>query len=391
MKLTFYSNFLNHHQLPFCLYMNKILGDGFRFVACSPIGQERLSMGYEDMNSKYDFVIREYHDEKSKKEAIRLSEESDVIIIGSAPIRYLEKRALDGKLSFIYSERLLKKGTYRRFIPVTRCKVYNNFIRFKNTNTHILCASSYTAYDLSLFGMQGNTYKWGYFPEVKNYDIDILMKSKHKEVVKILWCGRLLSLKHPEAAIQVAKKLKSKEIPFTLDIIGNGKMASYIQKLINKNNLEKEISILGAMSPEQVRSHMEFADIFLFTSDFNEGWGAVLNEAMNSGCAVVASHAIGSVPFLIKHRKNGFIYQNNDINDLYNCVEKLATEKDLCYNLGKSAYETMINQWNAKIAAERLLVIAEGLSNGDNFDSFSDGPCSRANIIKNNWIKGRDV
>lgn len=51
------------------------------------------------------------------------------------------------------------------------------------------------------------------------------------------------------------------------------------------------------MKASEVRSYMEKADIYLFTSDFNEGWGAVLNESMNSGCAVVASHAIGSVPF----------------------------------------------------------------------------------------------
>ncbi len=52
--------------------------------------------------------------------------------------------------------------------------------------------------------------------------------------------------------------------------------------------------MLGAMSPDKVRAYMERADVFLFTSDFNEGWGAVLNESMNSGCAVVASHAMVS-------------------------------------------------------------------------------------------------
>ena len=34
---------------------------------------------------------------------------------------------------------------------------------------------------------------------------------------------------------------------------------------------------------------MEKADIFLFTSDRREGWGAVANEAMNSACALVVS------------------------------------------------------------------------------------------------------
>jgi glycosyltransferase involved in cell wall biosynthesis len=45
--------------------------------------------------------------------------------------------------------------------------------------------------------------------------------------------------------------------------------------------------------------------VFIFTSDRNEGWGAVLNEAMGSGCAVVAADLIGSVPYLIEHKKMG--------------------------------------------------------------------------------------
>ena len=36
-----------------------------------------------------------------------------------------------------------------------------------------------------------------------------------------------------------------------------------------------------------------------------EGWGAVVNEAMNSGCAVVADHMIGAAPWLIRQGENG--------------------------------------------------------------------------------------
>ena len=53
---------------------------------------------------------------------------------------------------------------------------------------------------------------------------------------------------------------------------------------------------------------MERADIYLATSDRQEGWGAVINEAMNSGCAVVADHMMGAVPYLISHEENGMIY-----------------------------------------------------------------------------------
>ena len=48
---------------------------------------------------------------------------------------------------------------------------------------------------------------------------------------------------------------------------------------------------------------MEESEIYLVTSDRKEGWGAVVNEAMNSGCAVVADHMIGAAPWMIRQRR----------------------------------------------------------------------------------------
>ena len=47
---------------------------------------------------------------------------------------------------------------------------------------------------------------------------------------------------------------------------------------------------------QEMRKH----EIFLFTSDRNEGWGAVSNESMSNGCMLVGSDGIGSIPFLVK-------------------------------------------------------------------------------------------
>lgn len=140
------------------------------------------------------------------------------------------------------------------------------------------------------------------------------------------------------------------------------------------------------MSPEEVRKYMERANIYLFTSDFNEGWGAVLNESMNSACAVVASHAIGAVPFLLEHKKNGLIYKNGDINNLYENVKLLLDNQELSKKLGLEAYLTMKKKWNVKEATSKLLTLAESiLSNRPVY--YHDGPCSKAEIITNKWSK----
>ena len=132
---------------------------------------------------------------------------------------------------------------------------------------------------------------------------------------------------------------------------------------------------------------MEKAGVYLFTSDQKEGWGAVLNEAMNSACAVVASHATGSAPFLIQDKENGLLYQSGNTDDLYRKVKYLLDHPTETERMGKKAYETVTDLWNAEIAAERLLRLSACILNGEDCaDLYESGPCSRAEIIKNDWF-----
>ena len=157
--------------------------------------------------------------------------------------------------------------------------------------------------------------------------------------------------------------------------------------MVNNKGLSDCVRLLGSKTTEEVRRYMEEASIFLFTSDRNEGWGAVLNEAMNSGCAVVASHAIGSVPFLINYGNTGLIYRSGDIEDLYEKVKYLIENQDKATELGKKAYSTLTELWNAETAAERFKQIVQAIKAGGTTNLFDDGPCSNASVLKDDWRK----
>ena len=387
MKVTFFSNFLNHHQLPFCLAMDKLTEGQFTFVATTSVPQDRLQMGYHDMNKQYPFVLTTYDSEENERVAQMLAMRSDVIITGSAPEIYTRMRIEQGKLTFRYSERIYKRGTWRALSPRGFCSMMKYHRKYRKAPLYMLCASAYTPFDYSLTGSYlGKTFKWGYFPEVKRQNIDALMRLKGlKGKPSILWVGRLIEWKHPDASIRLAEKLKQEGYDFELNIIGNGAMEQQLRQMIHDKQLDDCVSMLGAMSPEKVRDYMEAADIFLFTSDFNEGWGAVLNEAMNSGCAVVASHAIGSVPFLIRDGENGLIYKNGDETGLFNRVVGLIDHPEKREQMGRMAYQTLADQWNAETAASRFLQLCQAIQNGRPLDLFEEGPCSRAEILRNGW------
>lgn len=385
MTVTFISNYLSPHQLPFCEAMVALIGKNYNFIATTPTNSERLSM-YPELNEIYPFVIMSYKSNEMMQKAKELANKSDVVIIGSAPDSFIEERLKKGKLTFKYSERLYKKGLSLKNFPRAFISSYIHHGRFQRYPIYMLCASAFTTYDLFIFGnYKGRTFKWGYFPEYKEYDIDDLLRKKNGQTVKILWVGRFLRWKHPELVLDVAKRLENENYQYNIQMIGDGEEFDRIKNMAFGLNLKQTIDFLGILRTNEVRKYMEEADVFLFTSDFNEGWGAVLNEAMNSGCAVVASHAIGAVPFLINHGENGLVYENGNKNDLCEKVLLLANHVELRRELGKNAYFTIKNKWNARIAAERILVLAENLLQGKLY-IFDDGPCSRADIIKNDWF-----
>lgn len=382
MKVTFYSNFLNHHQIPFCNKMYELLGDKFKFVATEEISNERIMLGFADKSRNHTYAINTYENDESERLALQLGIDSDVVIIGSAPEKYIQDRLLAKKLTFRYSERIFKTGLWRIISPRTIKYLYKYHTKYRHDNLYMLCASAYAPRDFAIAGAyKGKTYKWGYFPEFKKHNLNELFLNKYKNEVEILWVGRFISLKHPEKAIYIAERLKKDNFKFKMKFIGNGELDIELKALVNEKNLSDCVEFLGAMAPEKVRLHMEKANIFLFTSDYNEGWGAVLNEAMNSGCAVVASHAIGSVPYLIKNKVNGLIYKNQDSEQFFQCVRKLIEDNELCEKLGECAYKTLEHNWNANVAAERLLILCDSLIKGENY-CFEDGPCSTAQIIK---------
>lgn len=307
--------------------------------------------------------------------------DADAVIVGSAPQALLRERLKAGKLIFRYQERPLKNGIEPlKFLP--------RMVKWYKWNppskpVYLLCASGFAAGDYAKFGLfRGRSYRWGYFPETRFYDIRALLAQK--EAGSIFWAGRFLDWKHPDDALRVAAQLRDDDYNFTLRIAGAGVLEPQLRAMISELHLEGCVQLLGSLRPEQVRCEMERSRIFLLTSDRREGWGAVLNEAMNSGCAVVASDAVGATPFLVKDGVNGSVYHSGDTQELYEKVRRLLDDTAAQECFGKNAYETITDTWNAQVAAGRLCELIRVILAGDPSPKFYlEGPCSCARRTEN--------
>lgn len=370
--VVFLSNILTHHQVALSESLWKITEGKYTFI--ETYKGDRKSQLHSTGFSKKPYVL-DYWDNVELVNC--LLKDADLVISGSAPEFLVRKRIKTGKLLFRYSERPLKRGLELWRYP-------DRFLRWHCRNPfwkpiYMLCASAYTARDYKKFGLFKNkTYKWGYFPETKRYpDIEAMMAEK--DTTEILWCGRFLVLKHPDDVLKVAREMKQKQYRFHMKLIGTGVMEESLRRMIQEEELADRVSLMGPMTPVQVREHMEKAGIYLFTSDRQEGWGAVLNESMNSGCAVIAGDAIGSVPYLLEDGKNGLVYKSGNVDQLAEKVEHLLERTEEQKRLGLAAYQTITDIWNAEVAAERLVQLAEYILNGaQRGNLFEKGVCSKA-------------
>lgn len=382
MKIVMCSNYMNHHQLPFCRALLATEGVEFLFVATDPVSEMRKKLGYKDLDREFDWIIRAYESEAEYAKGEQAIFEADVLLIGSAPRALMGRRLKAKKLVFEYSERLMKKKwRFTKFLP--RRLLFP--LRYNKKNLFLLCASAYAAADFAKLGaFKGRTYQWGYFPEVKKYgDVEELLGKKERK--SLLWAGRVIGWKHPEYAVEVAKRLRADGYDFTLRMIGCGEKEAELRALIAEYGLDNCVQMVGSVSPEEVRAEMESSEVFLFTSDKNEGWGAVLSEGMNSACAVVASHAIGAAPYLVQDGENGFLFESENVGDLYAKVKRLFDEDGLSARLGRKAYETMITEWNPENAAKKFIELSKQKLGESPSKEGSTGVCAPAEILSDDW------
>lgn len=383
MTFTFYSNFLNHHQLPFCEAMVSLIGDGFTFVACESFNQTVVSKGYEDMNKAYGFVLRAYESESAAKKALELALESDVIMHGSAPEFYVKKRLAQTKqrITFRYNERIFKASAGRiRYLSMGYIYTALYHIHYCFNPIYLLAASAYTPYDFVRVGFRKDRiFKWGYFPATSKNDLKALI-AKKGSVTRLVWAGRMIGWKHPETAITLAKALKARGADFKLVMVGDGELREGLERDVRESGLETYVEFTGGIPARRVRDIMEESDIHILTSDFNEGWGAVLNESMASACAPVCAHSVGAAPYLITHGADGFIYRLGDNDELANHVLLLLRDREALRRMQRAAYDKITTEWNADSAARALIALSEELLSGGK-DYAKSGPCSPAEYI----------
>jgi glycosyltransferase involved in cell wall biosynthesis len=301
--------------------------------------------------------------------------EADVALFdGPEVLEYMVHRARKGLLSFEVGERWLKKGLLNLLSPRLLLNQLYYHTLFYKTPTYRLCASAFAAEDqYRMFSYRNRCYKWGYFVDTASNE----RSQTAAEPVRLMWCARFISWKHPEMVVECANQLASLGYDFRLDMYGDGPLRQSIEQQIIELKLTDRVTLHGNVENSKIRQAMQESDIFLFTSDRQEGWGVVANEAMISGCCLVGSDEIGAVPYLIKDGVSGAIFRSGDIESLVTKVKYLIDNPLILQQLASQGQHDIIDVWSPKRAAESFLQLVDDLIAGRD-TSIQEGPCSKA-------------
>ncbi|MEC8013179.1 MAG: glycosyltransferase [Verrucomicrobiota bacterium] len=117
--------------------------------------------------------------------------------------------------------------------------------------------------------------------------------------LKLIAVGRLVPKKGYFHMLRIAEGLRELEIPFELQIIGDGKLRKKIQNEIHRFKLENYVRLLGSKREGDVGTFLHSADAFLFTGIVDsagdrDGIPNVIPEAMDAGCLVISSINAGA-------------------------------------------------------------------------------------------------
>lgn len=378
MKIVTYSVVLNQHQAPIADELWEMTHHQFAFVELTNIGDTKG--GTEDY-SRRPYIIKSWESPEAYIKAMELALTAECCIFSGVDALLFQKERMKlGLLSFDMGERWLKQGIKSLLSPrLWKWLMAYYFNGWRSKPLYKLCCSAFCAGDHYKMGTFNNKcYKWGYFTKVdKDFEVEAQnLDASTSEIAPLMWCARFLKLKHPELPVQLAARLKANGFNFVLDMYGSGEELESTKKLAQRLDVSDVVHFYGNLPNDQILEAMRNHSIFLFTSDKNEGWGAVLNESMSNGCVPVASDAIGSVPYLVKGNENGMIFNSESIDSLYEKVVYLLKHPEERKKMSRRAFYTMREVWSPANAANNLIRLIDDLQR-EGETSIVEGPCSK--------------
>lgn len=167
----------------------------------------------------------------------------------------------------------------------------------------------------------------------------------------ILFSGKLIGKKRPDDLLAAYRRIAATQ-PCSLVFVGDGALRNELEAACKQGDVG-DVRFLGFKNQTEIPPIYAMADVLVLPSSF-EPWGLVVNEAMASGLAVVASDRVGAAADLVRHGVNGFTYPAGDVGALADLLLQLVRSPGMMASMGKASRD-IIGPWSMEAAADGVV------------------------------------
>lgn len=174
----------------------------------------------------------------------------------------------------------------------------------------------------------------------------------HKKNVSLLFVGRLVYYKGCEVLLEAFIKTTGVD----LTIVGDGVLRDKLEKLVERNGIEKRVKFLGNINDELLRAELERCDILVLPSTFrSEAFGLVQIEAMSYGKPVINTNLDSGVPYVSIDKETGLTVPPNDVETLAEAIQWMVDHEEERLLMGKRAKQRVKDNYRLDTMLDKLL------------------------------------
>jgi glycosyltransferase involved in cell wall biosynthesis len=330
------------------------------------------------MQSTEAWILRAGENPDDRREFERWWDEADVVLCGERLFARMRDRTAKGNLTFHMTERWWKPpiGMARLLYPPYVWMTFGFLRLAASPHFHFLSTGGYASSDIKrLAHFTGRIWDWGYFTEVPD---PLPSTSRPSHEFRILWAGRMIGWKRVGTLLKAFESVHAKFGHAKLTIVGQGPQEHRLKTYAEQHLEPGSYAFLPPMPPPEILNLMKNHHAYVLPSSGTEGWGAVVNEAMIHGCAIVATRVAGSAKSLIRDRTNGLLFSPGNDRHLCQLLCQLIEDPSFRMRLVVDAQRTMVQSWSPAVACERFLAACTALRANQTVPSYTEGPMTPA-------------
>jgi teichuronic acid biosynthesis glycosyltransferase TuaC len=223
--------------------------------------------------------------------------------------------------------------------PQLQKKVWNCV----NNSSKIICISKKLLSDAVIQGIP--EYKLEYIPlgvdlerfeKTSGADFSSHIKRENPQKITFIFVGHLTKRKGLKYMLQAVSHLQEKvKKRCHFVIAGEGPEKEALITQAGSLKIISNFTFTGSLGENELLKLYAASDVFILPS-LSEGRPTVINEAMASECAIIASNVDG-IPEQVTDGYNGFLVEPRNPEELASKIEYLVENENLMRNMGKNS------------------------------------------------------